>query len=1447
MGGTHFRSYDGHSFDFNMGGCRYVLSQVCDEEESHPTVIIQQGQLYLRLHGVNLSLEMEHLGKVKINGVLWTPPVKLDHMAILHFGLLTRVVIDTGVVVTYGGPNLIQIVIPASHKKMCGLCGITGEMSWAEGCSQQCNCSATATVFCEPASCPEGERCTLNDTWGCSRKADNDTVCKNGETCGVHSQPHQTPCWVLGGAHFYTFDGKVFEFHGNCTYTLIQTLNTTMSCPLNSHYKSCGTACPATCQDPFRSRPCTLTCVETCQCDPGFVLDGNNCVLLSQCGCTHNGYNYHSNQTFWADEECTEQCICDPHTHQTHCHLDSCGPDEYCSLQNGVRSCVLHHQQTCMYTGHHIVTFDQHDYDLHGTCQYQLVGVCEQKQGLDGIQVYIQTDGHLESALYILVNVSGVLVKLSSKNTENIEVDGVKRNMPYRFSPTALAFSLGLHTYIYTDVGFEFSLSVEGIVSISLSTKYANATCGLCGNFNSDPADDLPANKTQEQLSPERFGKAWRRGQNSWCCLGGSCPKCSSENQARFSDPEACGKILEVNGPFRHCHGKVDPSSFYKRCVSDLCLHGGLQPALCHSLAAYTAVCLSHKAIVYAWRNPEFCYPSCPSSTRYNMSSASVHLCLGCQNNTVEVPLNTGEDCFCEAAYQCPQFSHYSQCANACSSLCPEISQTVQCPWDCEEGCQCNTGHLYDGHACVPAEQCGCVQDGRRFKASESKLLQNCTVNCTCGPPLVCEQYSCPSLYSCIVSDGVMGCHKDAEQNTDPCEGKCDETENCYLSNGVPVCESRHGLCGAWGGQHYHTFDGLDYNFEGTCTYLLAASKGAVNCLTPFSVSKKNDCNGSRAAFSTLVVTVQAYGFIIKFSSDKGSIHVNGQVTYIPVNLMRGKIQVSYKGGKALLKTDFGMHVVFDGNSTVVVTLDPHYKGKVYGLCGNFNGDPQDEYPVTTPGSPPIKTSVELAQAYLLFDGDLDCCTGCKQNLDEETLPIDLVSDADSSKRCAVLTDQNGPWAHCHSRVNPDSFYKSCVVDRLHNGGSNVAHHKAIHTYSMVCGESDSYHDEVTVDVHCPPNSHYKTCGSACPPSCEFNATTCNKACVQGCFCNPGFIRSPTGCVHPHQCGCTDSRGKYHSLNSTFWAPDNCGQVCICGPAIGETRCHPAQCPRGMVCKQLHHKRLIVYNNIGTLMVILPSSYGSSVSGLCGNANTDPDDDLMMPNEELAQNGLEFAHSWRAQDAESCRSNCSFKLKRCPVEAQKLFEGSDFCGVLLNELGPFADCASVLSPKHYFHSCVADSCSYDGHYSAVCSSIASYAAACQAAQLPVRQWRSDTFCGMSCPKNSHYELCGPRCPVVCLGLSSPANCSGRCEEGCQCDPGYVLSDGQCVLVSDCGCMHNGQYHPVGPFTSEKRCQKCNCEGGAVTCSPSENCPVKDGLSLLYGVCQVFAGFGYIHV
>lgn len=122
---------------------------------------------------------------------------------------------------------------------------------------------------------------------------------------------------------------------------------------------------------------------------------------------------------------------------------------------------------------------------------------------------------------------------------------------------------------------------------------------------------------------------------------------------------------------------------------------------------------------------------------------------------------------------------------------------------------------------------------------------------------------------------------------------------------------------------------------------------------------------------------------------------------------------------------------------------------------------------------------------------------------------------------------------------------------------------------------------------------------------------------------------------------------------------------------------------------------------------------------------------------------------------------------------------------------------------------------------------------------------------MLCPKNSHYELCGRRCPVVCAGLSSPSNCSGGCEEGCQCDPGYVLSDDQCVPISDCGCMHEGQYHASGVSYTGKDCQRCVCSNKELTCSPSPcqptesySVPPPQYKPLRYGVCEVFAGFGY---
>lgn len=56
-------------------------------------------------------------------------------------------------------------------------------------------------------------------------------------------------------------------------------------CPANSHYSTCGTACPLTCEN-FQNPPkvCVLMCKIGCECDEGYVLakDGS-CVLPEHC------------------------------------------------------------------------------------------------------------------------------------------------------------------------------------------------------------------------------------------------------------------------------------------------------------------------------------------------------------------------------------------------------------------------------------------------------------------------------------------------------------------------------------------------------------------------------------------------------------------------------------------------------------------------------------------------------------------------------------------------------------------------------------------------------------------------------------------------------------------------------------------------------------------------------------------------------------------------------------------------------------------------------------------------------------------------------------------------------------------------------------------------------------------------------------------------------------
>ena len=69
-------------------------------------------------------------------------------------------------------------------------------------------------------------------------------------------------------------------------------------------------------------------------------------------------------------------------------------------------------------------------------------------------------------------------------------------------------------------------------------------------------------------------------------------------------------------------------------------------------------------------------------------------------------------------------------------------------------------------------------------------------------------------------------------------------------------------------------------------------------------------------------------------------------------------------------------------------------------------------------------------------------------------------------------------------------------------------------TYTAVIGSGE--------DITCGLNQVYKTCGTACPASCNSEPSFCTEQCVAGCFCQDDFVlESDTDgaqCIHSHAC-----------------------------------------------------------------------------------------------------------------------------------------------------------------------------------------------------------------------------------------------------------------------------------------------------------------------------------------
>lgn len=142
--------------------------------------------------------------------------------------------------------------------------------------------------------------------------------------------------------------------------------------------------------------------------------------------------------------------------------------------------------------------------------------------------------------------------------------------------------------------------------------------------------------------------------------------------------------------------------------------------------------------------------------------------------------------------------------------------------------------------------------------------------------------------------------------------------------------------------------------------------------------------------------------------------------TNLPLSLADGKMWAHQSGGSIVIKTDYGLQLTYDTQAGVELRLPSTYAGAVRGLCGNFNGDPSDDF--TLAGQTGGSSAEDFVAAWAIKE--VPCEPGCQGG---SACPTPSGVESPMSKDCEVIKSPKGPFAGCHTAVTPLPYFQACV------------------------------------------------------------------------------------------------------------------------------------------------------------------------------------------------------------------------------------------------------------------------------------------------------------------------------------------------------------------------------------------------------------------------------------
>nr|XP_056707722.1 mucin-5AC-like [Euleptes europaea] len=361
-----------------------------------------------------------------------------------------------------------------------------------------------------------------------------------------------------------------------------------------------------------------------------------------------------------------------------------------------------HNGRVCSTWGNfHFKTFDGDIYQFPGVCNYVFASHCKSAYEDFNIQIRRTVTQNATIISRVAIKVEGVVIELTP---DSILVNGKQVQLPYSYSGILIERSSS-YLKITAKIGLQLFWNQEDNLLVELNEKYANQTCGLCGDFNGIPIySEFITNSIK--LNPVQFGNLQKMDGPTEQCQD---PVPSAKRNCTHEFSTICQTVL-TGEAFTGCNPLVEVQSYIDACVQDLCSCDSPMTdfCVCNNFAEYSRQCAHSGGQPLEWRTQDLCAKPCP----FNMQ--------------------------------------HRECGSPCSDTCTNPERSQLCEEHCTDGCFCPPGTVYDdinNSGCVAVKDCHCTYNGAAY-APGASFASQCT-SCTCtGGQWACVSLSCPGICS---------------------------------------------------------------------------------------------------------------------------------------------------------------------------------------------------------------------------------------------------------------------------------------------------------------------------------------------------------------------------------------------------------------------------------------------------------------------------------------------------------------------------------------------------------------------------------------------------------------------------------------------------------------------------------------------------------------------------